>query len=201
MFIIDLPTRIRIDIIQWFSLTTEITLSIQFSLGRTSTPPKPELSPLHMNLYITPFTETNLAEKPFQPDSWIQHISICLRPTVSTTSLVLPSIVPTFHARNLHILHTWCGRWMTVWIGPHLTFLLSGTTPSLLDMTLLYHITLFDILQNLIEAESFTAGCSSWRKPVGRPGNNQKTFIVIFTALLFLRLIQGLFFIWGGNVS
>ena len=61
-----------------------------------------------MNLYLTPFTEINLAEQPFQPDSWAQHVSICLRPNVSTTSLVLPCIVPTFHedTRNLHILHT-----------------------------------------------------------------------------------------------
>ena len=60
---------------------------------------------------------------------------------------------------------------MTVWKGPHLTFSLLGTTPSLLDMVLLYNITLFEILHDLIEAESFTAGCPFWCKPVGRWGN------------------------------
>ena len=104
------------DIIQWFSLTTEIILSIQFSLSRTPTAPKPEFSPLHMNLYLKSFAETNLAEQPFQRDSWTRHISIRLQPNVSTTSLALPCIIPTFHEDtcNLHILHTWCCHWMTV---------------------------------------------------------------------------------------
>ena len=125
-----------------------------------------------MNLYLKPSAQINLAEQPFQRDSWSQHILIRLRPNVSTTSLPQPCIVPTFHkdSRNLHILHTWCGCWMVVWIGPHLTFSLLGTRPSLLDMVLLY-IILFDILHDLIEAESFTAECPFWCKPVGRPGN------------------------------
>ena len=61
-----------------------------------------------MNLYLKPFAEINLVEQSFQSDSWAQHISICLRPNATTTTLVLPSIVPTFHedTRNLHILHT-----------------------------------------------------------------------------------------------
>ena len=68
--------------------------------------------------------------------------------------------MPTFHedTRNLHILHSCCGCWMTVWIGPHLTFSLPATTPSVLDMVPLYDITLFGILHDLIEAECFTAG-------------------------------------------
>ena len=104
-----------------------------------------------------------------------QPLSIRLPPNVSTTSLTLPCIVSTFHKDtcNLPTLHTWCGRWMTVWIGPHLTFSFSlpRMTPSLLDMALLYDITLFHILHDLIEAESVTAKCPSWCKPVGRRGN------------------------------
>ena len=46
-------------------------------------------------------------------------------------------------------------------IGPRLTFSLLGMTPSLLDMTSLYNIALFDILDDLIETESFTGGCYS----------------------------------------
>ena len=171
-----------------------------------------------MNLNLKPFAEINLAEQPFQRDSWTQHILIRLRPIVSTTSLALPPIVPTFHEDtcNLHhslthypwlwlycclcpsnwgrqqtasssspffpverilhywhyiILHIWHCRWMMVWIDPHLTFCLLGTTPSLLVMDTLYNITLFDILHNLNEAKGFTEGCPPWRKPVGRPRN------------------------------
>ena len=52
------------------------------------------------------------------------------------------------------------------WISPHLTFSLLEITPSLWyslpsDMAPLYDITLFDILHDLIEAESFTARCPS----------------------------------------
>ena len=93
----------------------------------------------------------------------LEHISICLRRIVSTTSLGLRRIVPTFHedTRNLHILHIRCGRWMTVWKGLHLTFSLPGTTLSLSDMALLYDIKLFDILNDLLKAESFTVRCPS----------------------------------------
>ena len=60
-----------------------------------------------MNLYLKPFAEINLAEQPFQLDSWTQHIPIRLRPVVSTTSPILTRIIPTFHedTRSLHILH------------------------------------------------------------------------------------------------
>ena len=59
-----------------------------------------------MNLYLKP--EINLAEKPFQRDSWTQHISIRLRPIFSTTSLALPRIVPTFHEDNvIYIFYTY----------------------------------------------------------------------------------------------
>ena len=73
-----------------------------------------------MNLYLKSFAQINLAEQPFQRDSWTQHILIRLRPNFSTASLDQPCIVSTFHkySRNLHILHTWCGCWMAVWIGP-----------------------------------------------------------------------------------
>ena len=47
---------------------------------------------------------------------------------------------------------------MTVCIGTCLTFSLPGTAPSLLTMTLSYNI-LFATLHDLIEKESFTAGC------------------------------------------
>ena len=97
MFIINLSTRIRIEIIRRFSLNTEITLSIQFSLGRTPIPPNPELSLLHVNLYLKRFAETNLAEQPFQRGSWKQQTSMRQQPIVSTTSLALPRIVPTYH--------------------------------------------------------------------------------------------------------
>ena len=79
---------------------------------------------------------------------------------VSTTSLALPCIVPTFDegTRNFHVLHS--GYLMTVWIRPHLSFFLPRMAPSLLDMAPLYGIT-FDVLHDLIEAESFTVGCPS----------------------------------------
>ena len=64
MFIINLPTRIRKEIMQWFSLTMEIILSIQFSWSKTPAPLKPELSPLHTNLCLKAFPEFNLADQP-----------------------------------------------------------------------------------------------------------------------------------------
>ena len=97
MFIINLPT----------SLSPQSHyrnyLSIQFSLSRTPTPPKPKLSPLHVNLYLKPFAEINLAEQPLQHYSWTQHISIRLQPTVSKTPLALPLIVPV-HSM-IHIIY------------------------------------------------------------------------------------------------
>ena len=38
-------------------------------------------------------------------------------------------------------------------------------------MALLYYIALFDILHDLIEAESFSASSPFWCKPIGRQGN------------------------------
>ena len=180
MVIINLPTRIQTDIIQWFSLTPWDLYWLIFK----------------------PFAEINLAEQPFQLDSWTQHILIPLWPIVSTISLTLPCILPTFHKDtcNLHILHTWCGRSMTIWIDPHLTFSLLETTPSLLDMAPLYDITLFDILHDLIEAESFTAGCHAglfyiWVllfkiiKVTGEPKQHQKEYNTI-NLNIFLNFIK-----------
>ena len=49
-------------------------LLIQFSLSRTPIPPKPKLCLCHMDLYLKPFAEINIAEQRFQRDSWTQHI-------------------------------------------------------------------------------------------------------------------------------
>lgn len=147
-----------------------ISLSIQFSLCRTPKFPKPKSTPLHMNLHLKSFAEINLAEQTFQRDCWTQYI-ISLWPIISTTSLALQHIVPTFHEDKhiLHILHSWCGCWIMVWIELHITFYLPGTMPSLLDIAPLYNtICNFAWLDWGIK---FTAGYPYWCKPVGRPGN------------------------------
>lgn len=70
----------------------------------------------------------------------------------------------------LHILHSWCGCWIIMWIDLHLNFYLPGTMPSLLDIAPLYNtICNFAWLDWGIK---FTAGYPYWCKPVGRPGNH-----------------------------
>ena len=90
-----------------------------------------------MNLYLKPFAEINLAEQPFQRDSWTQSMRIYVSYIFYNFDVVAGLDMPT---SNLF---------------------LPGTTPSLLDMALVNDITLFDILHDLIEAEGFTAGWPS----------------------------------------
>ena len=85
--------------------------------------------------------------------------------------LRLPYHALYLHSMRIPVIYIFYIFDVVFWIDPHLTFYLLVTTPSLLDMASLYDMTLFDILHDLIETESFTAGYLSWRKPVGRPGN------------------------------
>ena len=60
------------------------------------TPPKPELPPDHKNLYLQCLPVIIRVEQLLQSVSWTAQVSVLLLARVSTTSLALPRMVPTF---------------------------------------------------------------------------------------------------------
>ena len=70
--------------------------SIHFSANKIPTPPKPELSPDNKKLYLQCLPITIRVEQHLQHVSWTAQISILLLARISTTSLALLHMVPTF---------------------------------------------------------------------------------------------------------
>ena len=96
MYKIFLPIRSLKDICRQLVLSTEMIFSTHFSATKIPTPPKPDLSPDHKNLYLQCLPVIILVEQPLQRVSWTAQISILLLAKVSTISLALPRMVPTF---------------------------------------------------------------------------------------------------------
>lgn len=86
---------IRMCIMRLLIRSTETAFSTSASFTSTPTPPSPDSSPLHRNLYLESLPVIIRAEQPFQRDFCIAHKEIFLRDMVSTISLALPLIVPT----------------------------------------------------------------------------------------------------------
>ena len=70
--------------------------SAHFSATKIPTPPKPDVSPDHNNLYLQCLPVIILVEQPLQRVSWTAQISILLLAKVSTISPALPCMVSTF---------------------------------------------------------------------------------------------------------
>ena len=75
--------------------SSEMIFSIHFSANKILTILKPELSPDHKNFYLQ-CVPVIILEQLLQRVSWTAQISIPLLARVSTTSLSLPRMMPTF---------------------------------------------------------------------------------------------------------
>ena len=67
-----------------------------FFCNQDTNTPKPDVSPDYKNLYLECFPVIILVEQPLQRVFWTVQISILLLAKVSTISLALPRMVPTF---------------------------------------------------------------------------------------------------------
>src|SRR6187399_1543693 len=99
------PTAILKRITLSLTLFICTTLSIHFSAIKMPTPDVPCLQPFQKNLYLLSPLSKVLAFSPFHFVSCTQQKSISLLPTISTTSLLLLTIVPTFTLPSLSIPH------------------------------------------------------------------------------------------------
>src|SRR6187401_207704 len=99
------PTAILKRITLSLTLFICTTLSIHFSAIKIPTPDVPCLQPFQKNLYLLSPPSNVLAFSPFHFVSCTQQKSSSLLPTISTTSLLLLTIVPTFTLPNLSIPH------------------------------------------------------------------------------------------------
>ena len=130
MYKIFLPIRNLKDICWLLVLSAEVIFSTHFSATKIPTPPKPNVSPDHKNLYLQCFSVIILVEQPLQHVSWTAQISIFLA-TVSTISLALPHMVPVFRDA-IRSLNLFCRVSHDINLtGPTCTPALPSTTPSL----------------------------------------------------------------------
>ena len=147
MYEIFLPIRSLKDICWQLVLSTEMIISTHFSATKIPTPTKPDVSPDHKSLYLQCLPLIIFVEQPLQRVSWTAQISILLLAKVSTISLALPCMVPTF-SDIIHSLNLFCRISHEIDpTGPTSTPALPLMTPSLkipiplfltaiLDMTL-----------------------------------------------------------------
>ena len=130
MYKIFVPIRNLKDICRLLVLSTEMIFSTHFSATKIPTPPKPDVSPDHKNLYLQCLPVIILVEQPLQRVSWTAQISIFLT-KVSTISLALSRMVSAFRDA-IRSLNLFCRVLHDISLtGPMFTPTLPLTTPSL----------------------------------------------------------------------
>src|SRR5206468_3999986 len=100
IFTILTPTVSLTKISRSFILLTSTTFSNHFSVTRIPTPEDPSLQPVQKNLYLCPSPSKVLALCPFHFVSCKQQKSNPRLPTISTTSPLFLTIVPTFKEKH-----------------------------------------------------------------------------------------------------
>src|SRR6188508_830089 len=111
------PTAILKRITLSLTLFICTTLSIHFSAIKIPTPDVPCLQPFQKNLYLLSPPSNVLAFSPFHFVSCTQQKSSSLLPTISTTSLLLLTIVPTFTLPNLSLIPHRYVRVLSAFLG------------------------------------------------------------------------------------
>ena len=120
-----------------------------FYSNKIPTPPKPDVSPDHKNLYLQCLPVIILVEQPLQRVSWTAQISILLLAKVSTISLALPRMVPTFRDA-IRSLNLFCRISHDIDLtGPTFTPALPLTTTSLKVPVPLFLTTILDMILKL----------------------------------------------------
>ena len=149
MYKIFLPIRSLKDICRLLVLSTEMIFSTHFSAAKVPTPPKPDVSPDHKNLYLQCLPVIIVVEQSLQRVSWTAQISILLLAKVSTISLPLPCVVPTFRDA-ICSLYLFCQISHDIDLtGPTFTPALPLMTPSLNVSTPLFLATILDMTLKL----------------------------------------------------
>ena len=123
--------------------------STHFSATKIPTPPKPDVSPDHKNLHLQCLPVIILVEQPLKRVSWTAQISILLLAKVSTISLALSYMVPTFRdaIRSLNLL---CWNLHDIDLtGPTFPPALLLMTPSLKVPVPLFLTTILDMILKL----------------------------------------------------
>ena len=149
MYKIFLPIRSLKDICQLLVVSTEVIFSTHFSATKISTPPKPDKLPDHKNLCLQCLPVIILVEQPLQCIFWTAEISILLLAKISTISLTLPHMVPTYRDA-IHSLNLFCRILFGIDLtGPIFTPALPLMTPSHKVPVLLFLSTILDMALKL----------------------------------------------------
>ena len=120
-----------------------------FFCNQDTNTPKTRLSSDHKNLYLQCLPVIILVEQPLQQISWTAQISILLLAKVSTISLALPRMVPTFRDA-IRSLNLFCRISHDIDLtGPTFTPALPLTTPSLKVPVPLFLTTILDMTLKL----------------------------------------------------